>query len=173
LKNILLAAIAAAAFACQPARALDSGSEESLYGECLLAAASVHRVPPGLLVLLLNVENGSLGKVSPNKNRTVDIGPMQVNDAWVQKVAAHWGSTRQVAYAALRDNFCANIEGGAWILRQALDEAHGDLWEGVALYHSHTESHKIEYLRLVFHQALRLHRQAAAELSAADAITGR
>ncbi|SFK90781.1 hypothetical protein SAMN05444581_1511, partial [Methylocapsa palsarum] len=102
MKNIFLAAIAAAAFACQPARAIIGGSDESLYGECLLAAASVHHVPPGLLIILLNVENGSLGKVSPNKNKTVDIGPMQVNDAWVPKVAAHWGSTRQAAYAALR-----------------------------------------------------------------------
>ena len=77
----------------------------------------------------------------------------------------------QEAYRALRDNFCANVEGGAWILRQALDEAGGDLWEGVALYHSHTPVHKLEYMRLVYEQAMRLKREAVRE--SADTGGGR
>ena len=44
---------------------------------CLKAAAEVHRVPAGILVLLLSVEAGRLREVSaPNANGTVDIGPM-------------------------------------------------------------------------------------------------
>ena len=99
---------------------------------CLKAAAELHQVPAGVLVLLMSVEAGRLGEVSQNTNGTVDIGPMQVNDTWVPKIAGHWGASHDAAYRALRDNFCANVEGGAWILRQALDEAHGDLWKGVA-----------------------------------------
>ena len=67
-----------------------------------------------------------------------------------------WYESLPPSYRALRDNFCANVEGGAWILRQALDEAHGDLWKGVALYHSHNPAHKLEYMRLVYAQAMRL-----------------
>ncbi len=128
---------------------------------CLKAAAEVHHVPAGVLVLLISVEAGRLGAVSQNANGTVDIGPMQVNDTWLSKIAGHWGASREEAYRALRDSFCANVEGGAWILRQALDEARGDLWEGVALYHSHTPVHKLEYMRLVYEQAMRLKREAA------------
>ena len=83
---------------------------------CLKAAAEVHHVPAGVLVLLISVEAGRLGAVSQNANGTVDIGPMQVNDTWLGKIAGHWGASREEAYRALRDSFCANVEGGAWIL---------------------------------------------------------
>jgi hypothetical protein len=124
---------------------------------CLYAAADVHRVPPAVLVVLLNVEGGSLGHVSPNTNATVDIGPMQVNQIWIPQVAAHWHATPSATFVALRDNFCANVEAGAWILRQGLDEAHGDFWQGVGYYHSHDPEHRATYLRSVLKQVLRLH----------------
>jgi len=147
-------------------------ADEAMIEGCLEAAADVHHVPAGVLVLLLTVEGGRLGAVSPNANGTVDIGPMQVNDTWVPKVAGHWRASPEAAYRALRDNFCANVEGGAWILRQALDEAHGDLWEGVALYHSHAPVHKLEYMRLVYVQAMRLKREAMREVASADLRPG-
>ena len=71
-------------------------------------------------------------------------------------MAAHWSTTKERAYRALRDNFCANVEAGAWILRQGLDEAHGDFWEGVGYYHSHDPGYKQTYLRAVLRQVLRL-----------------
>ena len=123
---------------------------------CILAAAYLYREPPALLLILLNVEGGTLGHVSQNTNNTVDIGPMQVNTIWVPIVAAHWHASQTATYQALRDNFCANVEAGSWILRQGLDEAHGDLWGGVAYYHSHNPVHQQEYLMSVLKQALRL-----------------
>src|SRR5208337_309472 len=134
-------------------------ADEAMIEGCLKAAAELHEVPAGVLVLLLTVEAGRLGEVSQNTNGTVDIGPMQVNDIWVRKVAGHWNASPDAAYRALRDNFCANVEGGAGILRQALDEAHGELWKGVALYHSHDPVHKLEYMQLVYAQAMRLKRE--------------
>jgi len=131
--------------------------------DCLVAAGRAHHEPPAVLVILLNVEGGRLGAVSPNTNGTVDIGPMQVNDIWLPKIARHWASDPRAAYRALRDNFCANVEAGAWILRLALDEAHGDLWEGVGIYHSHDPDHKRTYLNAVLRQALRLQAQARPE----------
>ena len=144
--------------------------DEAMIEGCLKAAAEVHRAPAGVLVLLLSVEAGRLGEVSaPNANGTVDIGPMQVNDAWVPRIADHWGGvSHEAAFRALRDNFCANVEGGAWILRQALDEANGDLWEAVALYHSHVPVYKREYMRLVYAEAMRLKREAMRETAIAD-----
>jgi hypothetical protein len=148
---------------CLAASGLASAQQVSRDGayirDCLLAAARLHREPAALLVILLNVEGGRLGAVTPNTNGTVDIGPMQVNDIWVPKVAAHWRTDKAAAYAALRDNFCANVEAGAWILRIGLDEARGDLWGGVAYYHSHNPDHQYRYLKSVLEHALKLRGQ--------------
>src|SRR5271168_3551262 len=145
-----------------------ASADEAMIEGCLRAAAEFHQVLAGVLVLLMSVEAGRVGEVSQNANGTVDIGPMQVNDRCVPKIAGRWGASHDAAYRALRDNFCANVEGGAWILRQALDEAHGDLWKGVALYHSHDPVHKLEYMRLVYAQAMRLRRESERELASAD-----
>jgi hypothetical protein len=139
-----------------------------LIADCLNAAADVHHVPPAVLVVLLNVEGGSLGHVSPNTNATVDIGPMQVTQIWIPQVAAHWHATQAATFVALRDNFCANVEAGAWILRQGLDEARGDFWQGVGYYHSHDPQHKAIYLQAVLKQVLRL--RAVAESSQARQV---
>ena len=173
MMRLVLSALILTACAGQPAQAFDENLGGSYARECIMAAASLYQLPPAVLLILLNVENGRLGKVSQNANKTVDIGPMQVNDTWVKKIAAHWRSSEDAAYLALRDNFCANVEGGAWILRQGLDEAHGDFWEGVALYHSHTEKYKLDYLQKVLAHALRLSRQAAAEMAQTGATDGR
>ena len=158
-----IAALAALGLATAPSLHAAPLTPEGTYiRACLTAAGSVYDEPPSILVILLNVEGGRLGAVSPNTNGTVDIGPMQVNDIWVPKVAAHWRTDVKSAYLALRDNFCANVEAGAWILRMGLDEAHGDFWEGVGIYHSHDPDHKRTYLSSVLKQALRLQDRAHA-----------
>jgi len=133
---------------------------------CIYAAASVYREPPAVLLILLNVEGGTLGAVSHNTNGTVDIGPMQVNQLWIPKLSAHWRADPESTYEALRDNFCANVEAGAWILRQGLDRAHGDFWGGVGYYHSYDPVYQNVYLRSVLTQALRLEQMAKAEPAA-------
>jgi hypothetical protein len=127
-----------------------------LIEQCILAAAGLHHLPPAVIVVLLNVEGGQLGRVSRNNNDTVDVGPMQVNQIWLPKLAAHWHASVEQSFLALRDNICANVEGGAWILREALDEAHGDFWQGVAIYHSHDPDYQHQYLGRVLHEVLRL-----------------
>ena len=155
---LLLASCAAAAADLSPAAARLS--------ECLNAAAAAHGVPASLLVVLLKVEGGTLGKVSQNTNDTVDIGPMQVNVIWVPKLAARWKTTREAAHTALRDNLCANLEAGAWILRQALDTSGGDFWRGVGYYHSRTQVYTERYLRKVLAATRSLQAQAQIEARA-------
>ena len=155
MRRAVIAGVAAFLVAAGTANAAETGNDAVIRG-CLEAASRAYRVPPAILVILLNVEGGSLGAVSQNTNGTVDIGPMQVNQIWLPQVAAHWSTTKERAYRALRDNFCANVEAGAWILRQGLDEAHGDFWEGVGYYHSHDPGYKQTYLRAVLRQVLRL-----------------
>jgi len=159
-KSLLGSAALLTLIAAIQARADESDPRGAAVAACVTEAARLHRLPPSLLVILLQVEGGTLGRVSHNGNGTVDIGPMQVNQIWLPKLAAHWRATPAATYLALRDSFCANVEGGAWILRLALDEAHGDLWDGVGRYHSHDPAHKTAYLRQVLEQALRLRDRA-------------
>lgn len=142
-----------------------------IIGGCLNAAANVYQVPPAVLIVLLNVEGGSLGRVSRNTNATVDIGPMQVNQIWIPQVASHWHASSAATFVALRDNFCANVEAGAWILRQGLDEAHGDFWQGVGYYHSHDPENKTIYLQSVLKQVLRLRAEAEKSASAQTSVS--
>ncbi len=156
MKAVLAAALVIAA-STEPARARADWTPEATYvRDCINAASRAHKVPAVLLVMLLRVEGGRLGAVSQNTNDTVDIGPMQVNSTWVHKTAQRWGASDEAAYKALRDNLCANMEAGAWILRAGLEEAHGDLWEGVAFYHSHSPEHKQRYLGLLWDQVSKL-----------------
>jgi len=151
---------------------LASSAEEArrVIRACIEAAAKAHGLPPTVLVILLRVEGGRLGRVSDNTNATVDIGPMQVNEIWLPKLAARWGASVPDTFLALRDNFCANLEGGAWILRQGMDEARGDFWQGVGYYHSHAPEHKADYLRKVLQQALRLEAQTGRPAPAGGAV---
>ena len=157
LAGILLLPLAGAA----QARAEPLSREGAYIRDCLIAAGNAYRIPAVVLVILLDVEGGRLGAVSPNTNGTVDIGPMQVNDAWLPAIARHWATSEREAFFALRDNFCANVEAGAWILRMGLDEAGGDLWGGVAFYHSHNPGYQRTYLASVLRDVLRLQQQAS------------
>ncbi len=136
---------------------------------CIEAAAQVYRLPPAVILILLRVEGGSLGRVSPNTNGTSDLGPMQVNTIWIPRVAKHWNASSADTYRALRDNFCANIEAASWILHQAMDDAHGSFWDGVGYYHSHDPGYKADYLRKVLRQTLRLQAEASREMASARA----
>jgi hypothetical protein len=156
MRGVVLAAAVLAAVSAGTTKAGTAPNDQATIRGCITAAAKVYRLPPVVLVILLNVEGGPLGRVSPNTNGTVDIGPIQVNEIWLPDVAAHWNATIADSYKALRDNFCANVEVGAWILRRGLDEAHGDFWESVGYYHSHTPEHKTRYLRDVLRQVVRL-----------------
>ncbi len=158
MKRILLVTAAMLMFGTGLGRAASLSDNGRIIAGCINAAADVYRLPPAVLVILL-------GRVSQNTNATVDIGPMQVNQIWIPQVAAHWHATEAATFRALRDDFCANVEAGSWILRQGLDEARGDFWQGVGYYHSHDPRHKATYLQAVLKQVLRLRasvdRQAA------------
>lgn len=128
--------------------------------QCVIAASQTYKVPTPLILILLQVEGGSLGKVSQNTNDTVDIGPMQVNQIWVNKIANHWKTSPEKAALFLKNNFCANVEAGTWILSLGLTEAKGDFWKGVGYYHSHNKELQDDYLRKVLRAVIRLQKQS-------------
>ncbi|KXV19244.1 lytic transglycosylase domain-containing protein [Gluconobacter oxydans] len=142
----LLLPLALAALAAAPCASADDQTGRQV-AACLQASAHNAHVPTGAMLVLLYVEGGKPGTVSRNSNGTADLGPMQVNTIHVPEIAQHWHTTPTRAYAALRDSACASLEAGGWILGQEMTKAHGDLWQAVAGYHSHTPRYGQAYLQ--------------------------
>lgn len=134
------------------------------HAQCIIAASQTYKVPTPLILILLRVEGGNLGNISQNTNNTVDIGPMQINQIWIKKVAEHWKTTPKKAASFLENNFCANIEAGTWILSKNLEEAKGDIWKGVGYYHSHNPILQDLYLRKVLKATIDLYNQSKRNL---------
>jgi hypothetical protein len=103
-------------------------------------------VPPQVMVGILHVEGGKVGQeVGPNNNGTYDLGPMQVNTTWLPQLARYWNVDVKTARKWVRDNSCVNLHVSAWILRQKLDDARGNLFNGIARYHSATPGIGTQY----------------------------
>ncbi|SIR28997.1 MULTISPECIES: lytic transglycosylase domain-containing protein [Acidiphilium] len=129
---------------------------------CINAAAGLYHLPPALFIILLHVEGGRPGFVTGNTNGTVDIGPMQINQIWLPTLARHWHATTRATFRAIRDNVCANVAAGGWILARSIRDAGGHLWQGVAYYHSRTRRYQSAYLLAVLREVERLEAEAEA-----------
>lgn len=117
-----------------------------VFASCLMLSAQTYAVPPQVMVGILHVEGGKVGQeVGPNVNGTYDLGPMQVNTLWLPKLARYWQVDNNTARKWVRDNSCVNLHVSAWILRQKLDEAGGNLFNGIARYHSATPQFGHQY----------------------------
>jgi len=62
MKRFLFAALAAVLGGTLSAHAADDMARGTFVSDCISAAASTYRLPPTVLVILLNVENGRLGR---------------------------------------------------------------------------------------------------------------
>jgi soluble lytic murein transglycosylase-like protein len=105
---------------------------------CLMLASHTYQVPPAVMIGIMHVEGGRVGQeVGPNFNGTYDLGPMQVNTAWVPMLARAWGLDQRTARAVVRDDGCVNVKVAAWILHKGITET-GSVYGGIAHYHSAT-----------------------------------
>lgn len=129
--------------AAHPAMAGRLSSDPADRAECVAHAARTFGVPELPIWIILDVEGGTVGKVSWNSNKTYDIGPMQVNSIWLKHIAP-FGITE----SQLRDNLCVNIYVGTWIFTKEL-KRHMTLPKALAYYHSPTPKHQHRYLGLV------------------------
>lgn len=112
-----------------------------LTAECLQGAAQRHGVHTDVLLAILMVEGGTVGKNSRgNNNGSYDIGPFQIN-------SIHRGTLKRmgVSEEALRNNGCLNAEVAAWHIRrtlspEVLSRVHDEdsYLRAIARYHSVT-----------------------------------
>ena len=123
-------------------RALPEDSAE--IRECVAKAADTFHVEKSALYLILDVEGGTLGQTSaPNTDGSVDIGPMQINNWWLPKLAARGVTADQVMH-----NLCINIMAGAWIYANERKDSK-TVAEAIARYHSPSRKEQRAYLTQV------------------------
>lgn len=130
------------------------------YADCFGSASERYSIPSDILKaiafaesnnnpLAVNVEGVSYyangffdaGRfISDNMDRSFDIGIMQVNRWWFDKIG--------VSYA-FGLNQCWNIHFGAYILNYEIKRAKGDIWKAVGRYHSAKKSKQKRYINKV------------------------
>lgn len=102
--------------------------------DCINQAAITYHVPAKMILSVLRAENGRNGVAKPNRNGTIDYGPMQVNSVWLKKLKFFGYSANDLQF-----NPCKNVEVGTWILSKAM--ANNSLvLNGIGDYHSHNLS---------------------------------
>ena len=109
-----------------------------ILAQCLIDASHFYKIPPAVMIGILHVEGGKVGKESgPNADGTYDLGPMQVNSSWLPKLARAWNVDVHKARTVMRNDGCMNVKVAAWILHKNISEA-GSVYTGIAHYHSIT-----------------------------------
>jgi hypothetical protein len=126
---------AAVVLAASPAIAIQPATTDLLQrGACISAAAQRYAVSIPLIHAIIRTEGGTTGRTSrPNKNGSVDLGLMQVNEVHLPELA-RLGITREM----LINNECLNIFIGTFILSRELNNSTADFWTNVGSYNSRT-----------------------------------
>lgn len=120
--------------------------------QCVKKASAEYHVPSIVLLGIIKTEsNGNPNAINRNRNGTVDIGLMQINSSWVQKLASSYSI--KSARRALA-NPCYNVRVGAWILRSELSAYGGwrdskEFWQRVGNYHSKSSFFNRRYQGLI------------------------
>lgn len=107
--------------------------------ECINQAALTYQVPARLVLAVLATEGGRVGTATPNKNGSVDYGPMQINSRWLPVLRAYGYTSQQLQYDP-----CINVQVGTWILSKNIAQA-STVWRGVGNYNSRKPSLNIRY----------------------------
>src|ERR1700722_7251590 len=85
--------------------------------ECINRAAITYIVPAKVIIAVLEVEGSRVGSATPNKNGTVDLGPLQINSSWLKQLSQYGYTREQLQY-----NPCINVMVGTWILSTKLSQ---------------------------------------------------
>jgi hypothetical protein len=116
--------------------------------QCFVKEADRHSIDPYVLLAVMKTEGGRPGELALNKNGSVDLGPMSINTVWLPTLAKRYNVTEQEIKYRLANDGCTNVAAAAWILGRKIAET-GDVWEGVANYHSSNPAKQSRYLMRV------------------------
>lgn len=119
-------------------------AQEQLINACIIEAAEAYQINPLLLRAIREQERGDLGMKKPNTDGSYDLGPFQINTIHLEDLR-YFGITE----AQVKNDPCFNTAAAAWHLRNKINENDGDIWKGVAWYHSKTKHLGAGYRALV------------------------
>lgn len=106
-----------------------------LLPDCVPEIAAYYEVPVELVAAVQRLESGvagqAVGRVGPNRNGTYDLGAMQINTWWLDRLE-HWGIDEQ----QLIENECTNFAVGTWVLHQNIHQYRGDLTAALSAYNT-------------------------------------
>lgn len=146
--NILFASAIALPASGIAGSAFGIGETKPLTARCLVHVAESYAIHPDVLLAILMVEQGTVGRNSrANTNGTYDIGPFQINSMHRRRLAALGISEEE-----LRNDGCLNAAVAAWHLRQVLPpekesriSSADEYLSAIANYHSATTKYNAIY----------------------------
>lgn len=109
--------------------------QEQVINQCIVEVSEAYRVDPLLMRAIREHERGDIGKKNPNTDGSWDLGPFQINTIHLPELWENFGITK---HQVMHDP-CINAAVAAWHLRNKINEVGGDIWKGVAWYHSKTD----------------------------------
>ena len=113
---------------------------------CWDAAAVRYGVSSELLYAIARTESAlDPQAVGHNQNGTHDIGLMQINSAWLPKLATHGIGEHDLLEP------CTNIQVGAWILAGNVQRL-GYTWDAIGAYHSPSPARRRAYAERIYRQ---------------------
>lgn len=113
------------------------------FNVCFRTASNHYKIPEKLLKAIAKIET----KLDPyainiNKNKTYDIGLMQINSTWLPKL-----NKAGISRDDLLDG-CKNIQVGAWILASNIKQ-YGFNSKAIGAYNSRNPFYQEKYARKV------------------------
>ena len=117
--------------------------------QCIVREAVKQNLEPEAVWAILRQENGRVNKHSLNKNKTLDIGPMQINNGKMEKAIRELQEKANMSYSVFKNRLysdaCFNVSVGAYVLRLKIDAA-GSMFRGMGWYNSANEPYFSRYL---------------------------
>lgn len=101
-------------------------------------------------------EGGRVGTASVNQNKSVDYGPMQINNVHLTELSRYGITAKDLQW-----NACSNWLTGAYMAARSIQRS-GDIWVGIGNYHHHIKAannkHHFEYRARFWRNLERLRR---------------
>jgi len=112
--------------------------------DCIVEAAQCFQINPLVIKAIIWHESKNQQQaMNTNKNKTVDVGIMQINTVHFKALQA-----KGISEDLLRENSCANVFSGSWVLKKNIAR-YGYTWEGIGNYHSKTRVHHDKYVNKI------------------------
>lgn len=117
---------------------------QTTFASCFKLASEEFNIDWRIIYSIAKVESSlDADAVHVNKNKSIDVGMMQINTIHQQELAQ-----RGIAMEELLEP-CKNVIVGTWLLRKSIEHADGDIWKGVGFYHSATPKYQSAYIKKV------------------------